>query len=122
MPPPPSLSLPDLQYAEDPELDAVVDPSNPPRKGCNLRYVRWLCLRTVQQLWFRLLTVALILADLALIAADLAIDCPAKAASRVVSYVDLVWGKKDHIEFTTHTQKKCLDLLPVTRETSELSN
>ncbi len=54
-------------------------------------YIRWLCLRyLIQQLAFRLLTVLLIALDIALIVADLAIDCPADHTSRVISYVDLV--------------------------------
>jgi len=66
--------------------------------GCNVRYLRWLCLRYVtQQLAFRLFTAMLIFLDLALILADLVIDCPADPASAVIANVDLVravCGKK----------------------------
>lgn len=79
------------EMAEDVELDAIVDPSNPPQKGWNVHYIRWLLLRYVVQLIaFRLLTVILILIDLGLIIADLILNCPAKSASRTITTIDLI--------------------------------
>ncbi|CAG0913123.1 unnamed protein product [Notodromas monacha] len=53
------------------ELDNFEDPSQPPLPGLNSEYVIWKLRRTVQHLFFRLLTLVVIVADVCVIIIDL---------------------------------------------------
>ena len=67
------------------------DPSRPPLPGWNLPYVRWYLRRIIESLWFRALTMVLIIVDLAVIIMDLATDGGPESNS-LTSYqiVDLI--------------------------------
>ena len=74
----------------------VIDPSSPPAKGCTVEYVRYLTLRyLVQQIPFRVLTLLLIVVDIALVVAGTVIEwdtegcLEGRATSSAINAVDL---------------------------------
>ena len=74
----------------------VLDPSSPPARGCTVEYVRYLTLRyLVQQIPFRLLTLFLIVVDIALVVAGTVIEwdkegcIEERSTSRAINAVDL---------------------------------
>ena len=74
----------------------VLDPSSPPARGCTVEYIRYLTLRyLVQQIPFRLLTLLLIVVDIALVVAGTVIEwdkegcIEERSTSRAINAVDL---------------------------------
>ena len=75
----------------------VIDPSCPPDKGCTAEYIRYLTLRyLVQQIPFRVLTLLLIVVDIALVVAGTVIEWKEeerclgeRSTSRAINAVDL---------------------------------
>ena len=74
----------------------MIDPSSPPPRGCTKEYIRYLTLRyLVQQIPFRILTLLLIVVDIALIVAGTVIEwqpercLSERATSRIINAVDL---------------------------------
>lgn len=59
------------EEAEEGIAEVEEDPSNPPIRGWNWPYVRWRLRRVVESLWFRLLTMLLIIIDLCVVLADI---------------------------------------------------
>ena len=47
------------------------DPARPPVRGCNQQFVLWKLRRTVQNIYFRLLTLFLIVLDIGLVVTDI---------------------------------------------------
>ena len=74
----------------------MIDPSSPPPRGCTKEYIRYLTLRyLVQQIPFRILTLLLIVVDIALIVAGTVIEwqpercLSERTTSRIINAVDL---------------------------------
>ena len=54
--------------------EAGVDPSNPPTPGLNKAYIVWKLRRKIESIYFRLFTLLLVLVDIIIVIADLAIS------------------------------------------------
>jgi PTEN phosphatase family protein len=67
------------------------DPARPPVPGWNLPYVRWCLRRIIESIWFRVITMLLILFDICVVIADLATeDSEENTTLNVYGILDLV--------------------------------
>ena len=66
------------------------DPSRPPVRGCNKKFVHWKMRRIVENIYFRLFTLLLILVDIGLVVAEIAISCSGHPVSIIVRHVDFL--------------------------------
>ena len=79
------------------------DPSRPPMRGCNKKFLLWKLRRTVENIYFRIFTLLLILVDIGLVVTEIAISCSGNPISKIIRVIDLiisiyfileVWKKK----------------------------
>ena len=76
------------------------DPSRPPVKGCNKKFLHWKLRRTVENIYFRLFTFIFIFVDIGLVVAELAISCSGHPASIIIRNLDLILSTYFLIEVT----------------------
>jgi len=65
------------------------DPARPPIKGCNKKYLHWKLRRTVENIWFRLITLLLITLDISFIIVEVAFSCAGNPTVVIIRNLEL---------------------------------
>jgi len=65
------------------------DPARPPIKGCNKKYLHWKLRRTVENIYFRLITLLLIALDISFIIVEIAISCAGNPTVEVIRNLEM---------------------------------
>ena len=66
------------------------DPSRPPVRGCNQKFVLWKMRRTVENIYFRIFTLLLIVLDIGLVVTEMVISCSGNPVSIIIRHIDLL--------------------------------
>ena len=66
------------------------DPSRPPVRGCNKKFVLWKMRRIVENIYFRIFTLLLIVLDIGLVVTEMAISCSGNPVSIIIRHIDLL--------------------------------
>jgi len=65
------------------------DPARPPIKGCNKKYLHWKLRRTVENIYFRLITLLLIALDISFIIVEVAISCAGSPTVEIIRNLEM---------------------------------
>jgi len=65
------------------------DPARPPIKGCNKKYLHWKLRRTVENIYFRLMTLLLIALDISFIIVEVVISCAGNPTVEVIRILEM---------------------------------
>merc|ERR1719507_2209735 len=65
------------------------DPARPPIKGCNKKYLHWKLRRTVENIYFRLITLFLIALDIGFIMVEIAISCAGSPTVEIIRNLEM---------------------------------
>jgi len=65
------------------------DPARPPIKGCNKKYLHWKLRRTVENIYFRLITLFLIALDISFIIVEVVISCAGSPTVEIIRNLEM---------------------------------
>jgi len=65
------------------------DPARPPIKGCNKKYLHWKLRRTVENIYFRLMTLLLIALDISFIIVEVVISCAGNPTVEIIRALEM---------------------------------
>ena len=66
------------------------DPARPPVKGCNKKFIHWKLRRIVENIYFRIFTLLLIILNICLVIAEITISCSWNPVSVIIRHIDLI--------------------------------
>jgi len=66
------------------------DPARPPVKGCNKKFIHWRLRRIVENIYFRIFTLLLIILNICLVIAEITISCSWNPVSVIIRHIDLI--------------------------------
>ena len=64
------------------------DPSRPPIKGCNRKFLHWKLKRIIENIYFRIFTLFLIILDIILVIVDISMNCSWHPVSIIIRNID----------------------------------